>query len=168
MQLLSVGTPVNIIGDTHHYGKPGVIDQYFSLPSGIVMARVLLDDGYFIEVLPQHLFQKPLPPPGPPPPLPPPPEPQQYQPPPLPPPPEPQQYQPPPSRVWPGPPPSSAQEMAALKPYLEGNSNSYKTLNRFRNSGGNKNKTRRRQRQNKRNRKNKYSHRRRNAKSISK
>jgi hypothetical protein len=113
MQPLSVGTPVNIIGDTHHYGKPGVIDQYFSLPSGIVMARVLLDDGYFIEVLPQHLFRKPPPPPGPPPPLPPPP---------LPPPPEPQQYQPPPSRVWPGPPPSSAQEMAALKPYLEGNS----------------------------------------------
>ena len=149
MQPVSVGTPVNIIGDTHHYGKPGVIDQYFSLPGGIVMARVLLDDGYFIEVLPQQLFRKPPPPPGPPPPLPPPPLP----------PPEPQQYQPP---------PSSAQEMAALKPYLEGNS--YKTLNRFRNSGGNKNKTRRRQRQrqNKRNRKNKYSHRRRNAKSISK
>ena len=213
MQPLSVGTPVIIIGDTH-YGKHGVIHQYFSLPSGIVMARVLLHDGSFIEVLPQDLFRTPPPPPGPPPPLqqsgPP-----QYLPPPYPPPPPPPPVQlgkkatenahkralsasmqnqeaaeaatgppplpplpplppplpplppplPPPSRIWPGPPPSSAQEMAALKPYLEGSS-SYKTLNHFSDYGGNKSKTRRRQ--SKRNRKNKYSRRRRNAKSRSK
>lgn len=69
----------------------------------------------------------------------------------------------------PGPPPPSAQEMAALKPYLKG-SRSYKTLNRFSKYGGNKSKTRRRQRQrqNKRNRKNKYSRRRRSSKSRSK
>ena len=225
MQPLSVGTPVIIIGDTH-YGKHGVIHQYFSLPGGIVMARVLLHDGSFIEVLPQDLFRTPPPPPGPPPPLqqsgppqylpppyPPPPlqqsgPPPQYLPPPYPPPPLQQpgpppvqlgkkatenahkralsasmQNQeaaaatgppplppplpplPPPSRVWPGPPPSSAQEMAALKPYLEGSS-SYKTLNHFSDYGGNKSKTRRRQ--SKRNRKNKYSRRRRNAKSRSK
>ena len=213
MQPLSVGTPVIIIGDTH-YGKHGVIHQYFSLPGGIVMARVLLHDGSFIEVLPQDLFRTPPPPPGPPPPLqqsgPP-----QYLPPPYPPPPPPPPVQlgkkatenahkralsasmqnqeaaeaatgppplpplpplppplpplppplPPPSRIWPGPPPSSAQEMAALKPYLEGSS-SYKTLNHFSDYGGNKSKTRRRQ--SKRNRKNKYSRRRRNAKSRSK
>jgi hypothetical protein len=81
--------------------------------------------------------------------------------------PPPPPYQPPPpSRVWSGPLPSSAQEMAALKPYLEGSK-----------YGGNKSKTRRRQRQrrrqSKRNKmqrktKNKYSRRRRNAKSKSK
>jgi hypothetical protein len=76
--------------------------------------------------------------------------------------------------VWPGPLPSSPQEMAALKPYLEGSS--HKTLNRFNGGGeygGNKSKTRRRQRQrqskrNKLQRKNKYSLRRRTAKSKSK
>ena len=109
MQPLSLGTPVIIIGDTH-YGKHGVIHQYFSLPGGIEMARVLLHDGSFIEVLPQDLFRTPPPPPGPPPPLqqsgPP-----QYLPPPYPPPPYPPPPYPPPPPVQPPPSPPPVQPL---------------------------------------------------------
>jgi hypothetical protein len=147
MEPLAVGASVIVVGDREHHGKyGGFIQEYFSLDDGTVMASVLLPDGSFIQVLPQNLILNPGPPPGPPP--------------------------PPPPHVWPGLPrpgsqPSSAQDMATLKPYLDG---TYKTLNRF--SGGekygrNERKTRRRQRQrqrrqrqSKRNRKNKYSRRR--------
>jgi len=159
MQPLSLGTPVIIIGDKAHHGKHGVIDQYFSLAGGIIMARVLLHDGSFIEVPRQDLFRTPPPPPGPPPvqPSPPPPPPPQYQ-----------------QPRGPPPPFSSVTFHSSSMPLLSTD----RVVNTVKlwplspplqkNKGGNKSKTRRRQRQrqrqNKRNRKNKYSRRRRNAK----